>query len=112
MLRSVTATTGSSRFESWFQIPVIATARATSPDSNPQARRRPKEPAIPTSPPPGAMYVNAVDAWVNGSACRNGRPGSASIQGGAYVTMLRTTTPASRRSHFASRLLTISQTSP
>jgi hypothetical protein len=68
MLRRVTATTGRSRFESWFQIPVMATARATSPDSKPHARRSPNEPAIPTIPPPGAMYVNAVDACVNGSA--------------------------------------------
>ena len=55
MLRSVTATTGSRRFESWFQIPVIATARVTSPDAKPHARRSPYEPAMPTIAPPGAM---------------------------------------------------------
>ena len=50
-----TATTGNTRFASWFHTPVSATARATGPDSKPQARRRPYEPAIPTIPPPGAM---------------------------------------------------------
>ena len=46
--------TGSRRFASWFQIPVSVTARATSVEPKPQMRRRPYEPAIPTSPPPGA----------------------------------------------------------
>ena len=36
-----------------------------------------------------ATYVSAVEAWVNGSACRRRSPGRAIIHGGANVTMLR-----------------------
>ena len=112
MESSITAMTGRRRFASWFQMPVSVTARATSLEPKPHVRRRPYEPAMPTMPPPGATYVNAVEAWVNGSACRNRRPGRATIHGGAYVTTLSTTTPASASSHAVSSCFTTSQTSP
>ena len=45
-------------------------------------------------------------------ACRNRSPGRAIIQGGAYVTMFRTTAASSTSSHVRSSVLTTAQTSP
>src|SRR5436189_61110 len=48
----------------------------------PQARRTPKEPAIPAAMPPGTTIESAVDACVTTNACTNERPGTATIRGG------------------------------
>ena len=50
---NATATSGSNRFASWFQIPVSVTARATAAVGNAHERSSANEPAIPTRPPPG-----------------------------------------------------------
>ena len=67
---------------------------------------------MPTSPPPGTTKVNAVDAWVNGSACGSRSPGSATIHGGAYVTMFSTVATGEREQPGGVETLTTAQTSP
>ena len=58
------ATTGNARFASWFQIPVIATARPTAAAGNPQDRSIEYDAAMPTAAPAGETIESAVDAWV------------------------------------------------
>ena len=68
---------------SWFQTPVTVTASATGRPLNPQPRNIAKETAMPGAAPPGATYVEAVDACVTTNAWRKRRPGSAACHGGA-----------------------------
>ena len=55
---------GKPRIASWFQTPISVTASATAPPSKCQARSIAKETAMPGAAPPGATYVEAVDACV------------------------------------------------
>ena len=66
---------------------------------------------MPTAMPPGTTLASAVEAWVTASAERKPRPGSATIQGGANVTMLSTVAAMSARIHGQDRVVMTSQTS-
>ena len=66
---------GKASIASWFQTPVTATASPTGEPAKPQARSIANESAIPTATPPGAMYVDAVDAWVTTNAWRKRKAG-------------------------------------
>jgi hypothetical protein len=66
---------------------------------------------MPTAMPPGTTLARAVDAWVTASAERKPRPGSATIQGGAKVTMFRIVAPISARIHGQDSVVMTSQTS-
>ena len=55
---------GKPRIASWFQTPTTVTASATAPLSKCQPRSIAKDTATPGAAPPGAMYVDAVDACV------------------------------------------------
>ena len=67
---------------------------------------------MPTAAPPGAMYVDAVEAWVETNARQKPSPGSVAIHGGANVARLISVTIPSSASDRASRVLTSCQTSP
>ena len=69
------ATIGKPKMISWFQTPVSVTASVTSPVVKPQPRSMSADTAIPGAKPPGAMYVEAVEAWVTTNAWRKPRPG-------------------------------------
>jgi hypothetical protein len=56
---------------------------------NPQLRRIPYVPAIPTAAPAGTTIESAVETWVKANADRKRRPGNATIHGGAKVRRLR-----------------------
>ncbi len=96
---------------SWFQTPVTVTARATGGPLKPQARSMSADTAMPGAKPPGATYVDAVDACVTTNAWRKRRPGSAACHGGAYVARLTRVMPtsASRLGHVS--VFTTPQTS-
>ena len=108
---STSARVGKASMESWFQMPVSATASPTAALTKPQARSIANESAIPTATPPGATYVEAVEAWVTTNAWRKRRPGSAAIHGGANVTRLRIVAPARSAMSFHDSPLTTPQTS-
>jgi hypothetical protein len=95
-VRRASATTGRARLASWFQTPAIATATPTERRSKPHERSIENEPAMPTAAPAGETIESAVEACVSTIACRKRRPGSADIHGGANVTRLSATAPASR----------------
>ena len=61
---SASATTGKSRFTSWFQMPAIATARPTGPSLELQERSIEYDAAIPTAAPAGETIESAVEACV------------------------------------------------
>ena len=81
---------GKASVESWFQMPVTATARPTGALPKPQERSIEYEPAIPTAAPAGETSESAVDAWLMTNAWRKPIPGKAAIHGGANVTRLIT----------------------
>ena len=109
---SASAIAGKPRIASWFQIPVSVTASATSSAWKPQASSIAAETPTPTTGPPGARYVPAVEACVTVSACRKRRPGSAAIQGGANVTMFSRTVASKIPIHAHESIFTWSQTAP
>ena len=96
---------------SWFQTPVTVTASATGRPLNPQPRSIANDTAMPGAAPPGATYVDAVDAWVTTNAWRKPSPGSAAIQGGAYVRTFTSDATASATNDSHVSVLTTSQTS-
>src|SRR5262245_7005888 len=102
---------GKPKMTSWFQTPVTVTASVTGRPLKPQARNIANDTAIPGAKPPGAMYVDAVDACVTTNACRNLRPGRAACQGGAYVARFTSTTASSARTCGHESALTTCQTS-
>ena len=105
------ATTGKTRFASWFQTPVSVIARVTARVGYPQPRSIPHDPAIPTAAPPGATMESAVEACVISRAFRNPRPGSVIIHGGANVARLSTVAPTRTATHSHVSVVTTSQTS-
>ena len=78
-----------------FHAAVSARASATAGRSKPQTRSILYESPMPTASPPGTAVESAVEDCVMTSACRNERFGSAAIQGGANVRMLRIVANAS-----------------
>ena len=69
-VRSASAITGNTRFMSWFQIPVMATARATAADGYLHERSIEYEAPIPTAAPAGETIESAVEACVIAIASR------------------------------------------
>ena len=72
-----------------FQTVVAAVPTVTCSTVKPQRRSIEYEIAMPTASPPGSTLEAAVEACDSTRACRNERPGSAAIQGGANVARLR-----------------------
>ena len=102
---------GKPKMMSWFQTPVTVTASATGRPLNPQPRSIAKETAMPGAAPPGATYVDAVEACVTTNAWRKPRPGSAACHGGAYVRTFTIEATASASSPSQVSVLTTPQTS-
>src|SRR5436190_43989 len=59
---SASATAGATSMKSWFHRPVSVTASVTAAGVNPQPRSIANASPMPTAAPPGATYVDAVDA--------------------------------------------------
>jgi len=105
VLREVLGATPGLELLSLKTLPVVV---AYESKSAPVAPARP----TPTAAPPGAMYVEAVDAWVSTNARRKPRPGSAIIHGGAKVTRFSSVAATSAAICSQDSCLTTDQTSP
>ena len=111
-VRSASAITGKPSSANWFQTPVTAAARPTGPAEKPEPRSIAKASATPTAAPPGAMYVDAVEACVSTNARRKPMCGRAAIHGGANVTRLTSVTSTSAPICVQESCRTTRQTSP